>query len=262
MKWAIEIRSTSLDHRNLTDLLRGLGYELVEGIDFEALYSPQLDKMENASEVWNQGKKIRDAFTGPAAIDPDFSLGSIVTYSRSNRKRHTFIEAETGHLKLTAQSATVSGNIDVSSAEGLSDDEHRAIREKLAEQTYQAELEAQRQKLEPAFFEPRAAKVLEFLASGTQTGETLYKIYETMEVNPSNRTNFLQQFDIPKVEFDRFSDAVHNPVVTGDFARHAYEKKPKSENPMTISEATTFIDSLSNKWLETIRKERDENTEL
>ena len=262
MKWAIEIPNTSLDHRKLADLLSGLGYELVEGVDYEALYSPQLDELENASEVWNQGKRVRDAFTGPAAIDPEFTLGSVVNYSGSEIKRHTFIEAETGQLKLTAHSATVSGNIDISTAKGLSDEGQQAIREKLAEQAYQSELEAQRHKLEPVFFEPRATKVLELLSRGTQTGEILYKIYETMELNPSNRENFLRQFSISRAEFDRFSDAVHNPVVTGDFARHAYEKEPKSENPMTISEATTFIDSLSNEWLEAIRKERDENTEL
>ncbi len=50
-----------------------------------------------------------------------------------------------------------------------------------------------------------------------------------------------------------FSDAVHNPVVSGDLARHAYEKDPKTSNPMTIREAETFVMQLAERWLASVR---------
>ena len=50
MKWAVEIQKTSLGHRNLVDLLDGLGFELVDGVDFEAMYAPFFDDFETANE--------------------------------------------------------------------------------------------------------------------------------------------------------------------------------------------------------------------
>jgi hypothetical protein len=81
MKWAVEIQKTGLEHRNLVDLLQGLGFDLVEGVDFEAMYSPSFDDLETAPEVWEQAKKVRDAFVGPTSIDSEFTLGSVIDYS-------------------------------------------------------------------------------------------------------------------------------------------------------------------------------------
>ena len=69
----------------------------------------------------------------------------------------------------------------------------------------------------------------------------MYKIYELVEGHPSRRKEFHERFGISKLEFQRFSDAVHNPVVSGELARHAYEDKPKTDNPMTIAEAKSFV---------------------
>ena len=68
MKWAVEIQKTGLDHRNLEDLLDGLGFQLVEGVDFNAMYSPCFDELESANAVWEEAKKVRDSFTGAAEL--------------------------------------------------------------------------------------------------------------------------------------------------------------------------------------------------
>ncbi len=254
MKWAVEIQKTGLEHRNLVDLLNGLGFQLVDGVDFEAIYSPYFDELESASEVWAKAKKVRNAFTGPASIDSEFVLGSVIDYSTNERKRHVFLEAEPIHFKMTVGSATLT----VSPPSNLSPEELKEWEDNRAEQEYQSKLEGQRIKLEPVFLKPRASKVLELLSTENQTGETLYKIYEIMEFHPSNRKNFHRQFKISKNEFTRFSDAVHNPAVSGDLARHAYADKPKSDNPMTINKAKVFIQALVKKWLTSIRdKSRD-----
>lgn len=260
MKWSVEIQKTSLEHRNLVDLLEGIGFQLVKGVDFEAMYAPYFDEFETANEVWEEAKKVRDAFTGPASIDPEFTLGSVVDNSTKDLKRHAFIEAKTGILTLTGSSSTLT----VSPPSNLSPEELKKWEENRAEQDYQNRLEIQQKKFESAFFDSRASNVLELLSIENPTGESLYKIYELMELDLSNRKNFHTQFDITEIEFDRFRDAVHNPVVSGDLARHARGGKPRTKNPMTIREAEVFIQALAKKWLTFIRdsyKEQNDKTE-
>ena len=122
-----------------------------------------------------------------------------------------------------------------------------------AEQEYQTRLEVQRAMLEPAIREPRAAKLLSLLKRKSHTGETLYKIYELAEGKPSSRKEFQARFGVSEGEFRRFEDAVHNPVVSGDLARHAYEKKPKTDNPMSLTEAELFVTSIARCWMASLR---------
>ena len=252
MKWAIEIQKTGLEHRNLLDLLHGLGFQLVDGVKFEAMYSSYFDELKSANEVWAEAKKVRAAFTVPAAIDSEFVLGAVIEFSTNKPKHHVFIEPNPIHIKVTVGSPTLT----VLPPSNLSSEELKEWEDRRAEQEYQSKLKRQKEKLEPVFLEPRASKVLELLSKEIQTGETLYKLYEIMESHPSNRKNFHNEFNISKDEFTRFKDAVHNPLVSGDFARHAYEDAPKSENPMTIKEAQIFIQELVNKWMTSIRHKR------
>jgi hypothetical protein len=96
--------------------------------------------------------------------------------------------------------------------------------------------------------------VLELLADEQPTGDTLYKIYELAEGHVGNRVAFQAKFGISKTEFERFQDAVHNPKVTGSWARHAYSKPLKSFNPMSKAEAEAFVRNLAEKWLDDMRR--------
>ncbi|MFO7559936.1 MAG: hypothetical protein R6X10_13965 [Desulfobacterales bacterium] len=249
MKWAIEIQKYSLENRNIVDLLQGLGFEIVDGIDYKALYAPYFDSLETAAEVWNEGKKIRDAFMA-AAIDPEFVLGCVIDYSSDKLKRRGFLEPASMIIETFMGSPTLK-EIPPSN---LSESELKEWEEKRAEADYQAKIERQREKLEPVFREPKASKILKALSEKDHTGETLYKTYEIMEGHPSNRKDFQLQFGISNQEFKRFGDAVHNPVVSGDLARHAYEDNTKTDNPMTFQEAKNFIQVLAKKWLASLRE--------
>ncbi len=249
MKWAIEIQSTTLEHRNLADLLAGLGFTLIDGIQFPAFTSPEIDGCNMAAEAFDIAKRLRAAFTGPAQIDPNFVLGSVIDYSSTPPKRHAFLEVQPAVLKLSAGGVTVT----VSPPAGLSGDELEKWKTERAEQEYQTKLEDQRAKLEPAFRDSRAAKVLELLSIQNPSGETLYKIYELAEGHPITRSTFHAQFGISKNDFSRFQDAVHNPSVTGDWARHAYHDIPKTNNPMSRGEAENFVRSIATRWLQYVR---------
>jgi hypothetical protein len=85
------------------------------------------------------------------------------------------------------------------------------------------------------------------------SGEIIYKIYELAEGHPHNRRAFHAQFGISADQFNRFKDAVHNPKVSGEWARHAYEDPPKTTNPMSKNEAEHFVRQIATKWLEHVR---------
>lgn len=252
MKWAIEIQKTSLERRNLADLLKGLGFDLTQGIDYPALSSPTIDACATAADAFEIAKALRAAFKGPAKIDPKFTLGSVIDYATTPPRRHASLEADSCAMKITTGSAAIT----ISPPQGLSPGESAKWDEEHNERQYQTELERQRTLLEPAFLDPKAAKAIELLYTENPSGETLYKIYELAEGHPSNRVAFHAEFGIDKKLFNRFKDAVHNPAASGDWARHAYHQEMNSADPMTRAEAEQFVRRISEKWLQSIRRNR------
>lgn len=248
MKWAVEIQKTSLERRNLSDLLNGLGFKLVEGIEYPALTSPEVDACTTATDAFEKAKAVRSAFKEVAQIDPEFALGSVIEYSSNPPRRHAFIEVESCVHTMSAGNITLS----VSPPKGSSPAELERWAADYEEQQYQAKLERQRSKLEPAFFNPRAVEVIELLRAENLSAETIYKIYELAK-GSSNHQSFQSQFGISNLEFDRFRDAVHNASVHGDWARHATHDPPRTSNPMSKNEAETFIRDIAARWLETCR---------
>lgn len=257
VKWAIEIQKTSLERRNLIDLLLGLGFELVEGIEYPALASPTIDMCVSAADAFEMAKAVSAAFKGPAQIDPDFALGSVIDYSTNPPRRHAFLEVNSCVSTTTCGTSTLT----VFPPSGLSPAELERWKADYEERQYQAKLERQRARLEPAFISPKAAKAIELLNHKMLSAVAVYKIYELAEGHPDNRADFHRQFGISRDQFNRFRDAVHNPSVSGDWARHAYHDEPRTSNPMTKGEAETFVRAIAARWLNSLRRPKpDEST--
>ncbi|WP_133091940.1 hypothetical protein [Thauera propionica] len=252
MKWAIEVIRTSLDGRNLADLLNGLGFDLIRGVEYPAFSSPGIDACATAADAFEMAKDVEAAFKGPARIDLEFTLGSVIDYGTTPPRRHAFAEGALRAMRITSGTATMT----ICPPKGLSPNELAKWHEDQNERQYQSLLERQRALLEPAFLDPRAAKIIELLCVEDPSGENLYKIYELAEGHPSNRQKFHADFAIDKEQFNRFKDAVHNPAVTGDWARHAYPQKMNSTNPMTRAEAERFVRRVADRWLQSIRQGR------
>ena len=154
MKWAVEIQKTKLERRNLADLLSGLEFALVDGIQFPAVTSPEIDGCDTAENVFEKAKQLRAAFIGPSEIDPEFVLGSVIDYSFNPPHGYAFVEPESTTIKMTSASVTITE----SPPKGLSADECERWKEEHAEREYQAKLENQRAKLEPAFWNPNGGE--------------------------------------------------------------------------------------------------------
>lgn len=254
MRWAVEIQSTQLERRNLGDLLERLGFDLVHESPNLVFTSADLDRCSTAGEAFEIAKKLRKSITGPAKIDTEFKLGSVVDYSTVPAKRHGFAEGALVSLQSVMFAATAT----VGPPRGLSDEQLREWRAARAEAEYQAKLEEQLSKLEPAYLNPKAEKVLELLAIESHSGATLFKIYELMRGSGKNGAAFGQQFGITDDAYSRFGAAVHHDSVTGDWARHAHGDPPKSDNPMTKAEAESFVRAIAHRWLEHIRATRSD----
>lgn len=249
MKWAVEVQHTTLERRNLADLLAGLGFALIDGAQFPAFTSEEIDQCSTAKEAFEIAKRLRTALTGLTQIDPEFALGSVIDYTHSPERRHAFLEVHSAVHRMSVCNVTLTINPPTSlSAEAI-----KIWEANRAEQEYQAQLDRQRASLVPAYSEPLAGKVLQYLAAVDPSAEVLYKIYELLENHSSGRAAFHTQFGIPANEFDRFRDAVHNPTVSGDWARHAVHGAPRTPNPMSKTEAEEFVRRLADRWLKFIR---------
>lgn len=246
MKWAIEIQFTTLDHENLADLLNHLQFTLIKSDNVLLVTSAQLDLYNSANEVFDCAKKLRSTFTGASQIDHKFEIGRIFEYP--GPRRHVIIELKPSHQKTEGKQIEIT----VSPPVGLSDQEYEEWQKKKNAEAYQSKLEQQLSKLIPAHKCERAEKMLELLILPNPTAETIFKIYEIAEER-WDKAKFHELFEINWHDFKRFSDAVHNASVSGDWARHATLEKARTENPMTRHEAETFVRSIAAKWLNYIR---------
>jgi hypothetical protein len=245
MKWAFQIEQTSLDRRNILDLLVGIGFQQVNIPGFEFLFwSPTFEAYERASQVWEEAKRIRYLLLDVTEIDPAVTLGAVIDLTSDQPKRHHFLDAKV-RISVTTSDAILT----VTPPDNLSEEQLFEYNRNCAEQEYNTKLEAQLIKLKPAFLELRAVKILKLFKQKPHTGESLYKIYELAVGHPKHQKEFHKKFGISKMDFDRFRDAVHNPVVSGELARHAYEDEPKTDNPMTIAEAESFAIGIANRWM-------------
>lgn len=251
MRWAVEIQSTDLEHRNLSDLLAGLSFEVVDASPFTLFTSEIMNAYTTASDVFELAKRVRMAMKR-TGTDPNFQLGSVLDFSSNPTKRHAFLEVQSVVHRQFVGSPTLT----VGPLRGLNEDELVAWRKNQAEREYQQMLNRQLATLEPVFINDNAAKTHDLLSEAEPTGETLYKIYELAEGHPRNRRLFHSQLGIASEEFRRFQDAVHNPVVTGDWARHAYTDNPRTDRPMSKSEAQSFVRRIADQWLQSLRNAR------
>jgi hypothetical protein len=154
MRWAVEIQKTGLERRNLSDLLNGLGFQLIEGIEYPALTSTEVDACTTATDAFEKAKAVGSAFKQVAQIDPEFTLGSVIDYSSSPPRRHAFIEVQSCVMTMSVGSPALS----VSPSKELSPTDLERWRADYEEQQYQAKLERQRSKLERCFSMKRQRK--------------------------------------------------------------------------------------------------------
>lgn len=251
MRWAVEIQNTSLERRNLSDLLNGVGITLVDGSPFPLFTSSEIDRCSSADKVFEQAKRLREAFAVPPPTDPGFVLGSVIDYSSDPPMPRAFLEVASTVSTQSIDTVTLI----VPRPQRLSDEERERWEREQAEAEYQVKLEAQRRRFVPAFRNAKAAKAIKLLDIENPTGTIVRKIYEVMAGKRINQA-FNNKFEIDGTEFKRFKNAVNDPRATGEWATHEVEEHgSKITNAMSREEAVRFIQQLADKWLDHVRRE-------
>ena len=242
----IEIRNSDLEKINIKNLLSELRFTLLDTENGIAFTSDELNEYDTLKEVFRVAKKLRAALTGPSMVDPNFILGDVIEVDTSPQRHHKIIELLPGKYEISGETI----GLKVSPPKGLSIDQKKIWKITNKEKKDNDKFKRQRTRFLASYFNPKADEIMDLCDRKSLTGTDVYKLYELMEGEPSNRVNFHSDFGIEKEQFKRFKDAVHNRKVTGNWARHAKEEEPKSENPMTKKEAIKFIKDLGERWLE------------
>lgn len=246
MLWSLVISDTSLDSRLLGDLLAELDIAVFQYEGRTEITSPSWDQVQTADEIWEIAKRLGDAIK-PVLASDTLQFAFIREWrNEAFVKNHSFWPTAslvaTGHMTATGFGLPPAHFTDEQKAEWIAAQ---------VEQRYQSELREKRTRLKAAYHDERAQKVMEILSEDVQTGLSLFKIYELIK-GTQGTAKFHAQFHISNDDFDRFRDAVHNPAVHGDFARHAIPGPPRTTNPMTQDEAISFVTDLANAWFKTL----------
>lgn len=97
---------------------------------------------------------------------------------------------------------------------------------------------------------PAVAKVIRLIAApDSRTWVGLYRIYEVLESDVGGQAALVQKSWGSATDQDRFKHSANSVTVAGDNARHGKEHNAPPKNPMTIEEASVYVDGLLRGWL-------------
>lgn len=87
------------------------------------------------------------------------------------------------------------------------------------------------------------------VASDSQDWAGLYRTYEVIRHDAGGDDRLALKGWSTKTQQERFRRSANSDAVSGDKARHAAGSHQPPKDPMTVSEACTFIDRLVSLWL-------------
>jgi hypothetical protein len=95
------------------------------------------------------------------------------------------------------------------------------------------------------------ARVLGLFASKPLDWVNLYRILEVVESDMGGLKSIAQQGWATRAGLRRFKRSANSPSAIGDDARHGKEPTQPAADPMTLSEARSFIETILHNWLRT-----------
>ena len=95
------------------------------------------------------------------------------------------------------------------------------------------------------------ARVLKLLATKPLDWKNLYPILEVVESDMGGLKPIAQQGWATRAALKRFKHTANSVFAIGDEARHGTEPTQPPADPMTLSEARSFIETILHNWLRT-----------
>jgi hypothetical protein len=92
-------------------------------------------------------------------------------------------------------------------------------------------------------------KVFRLFGSERHSWVNLYRIFEVIEADIGNAKNLMRRDWASASAVTRFKRTANSVAAVGDEARHGKESTTPPKNPMTLSEARSFIETIMHHWL-------------
>lgn len=92
-------------------------------------------------------------------------------------------------------------------------------------------------------------KMLNYLAKGIDNWVRLYHIYEIVRDDLGSEPGMVTKGYATRKALERFRRTANSPSAAGEMARHAIEPRQTPPNPMSLSEAKSFIKGIVQAWI-------------
>ncbi|SNQ59111.1 hypothetical protein [Candidatus Methanoperedens nitratireducens] len=93
------------------------------------------------------------------------------------------------------------------------------------------------------------AKALRLFGAGTHDWVSLYRIYEVIEGDVGGKSNIINKGWATDKGIKHFKYTANSPGAIGDEARHGNQTIPPPRDPMALSEAKSFVETILHSWL-------------
>lgn len=245
MRWRVEVSDITGNHRLLRETLSELSIVLLQEDDGFFLVSDQFEVLDTPQEVHILATRVQsiieEAAKGTPEIQLGLKIGTVTEETTGGRRKHYFIIASSGHIRLTGNAVTLK----VEPAVQLSEDERRCLEGEQREQEYKQLRRMAFSRIVSAFRDDRALQVQRLLR-GDLTPQTMGHIADVIKDDMGNGITDLASAD----QLTRFYRSINHPDVFGEQARHIVSKVDPPPKPMNLEEARGFIRDLANYWMD------------
>ncbi len=155
------------------------------------------------------------------------------------RRKHAFIDLETGRFTLTG--GTVTMTVDRGP---VSEEERKRLDLEMAEREYQNRLRQARLYMLSASNDKRARDVQDLLV-GELTPQDMGHIADLIDADDGALKGL-----VTRSQIERFKRSINHPAVYGARSRHIVSAQQPPPDPMREDEARAFILDIAARWLE------------
>jgi hypothetical protein len=227
VEWIVCIKGDEFDLQELSKSLTSPELCLIKEENEYYLKSTSFNQLNNAGEVKSKAEEILSLINGASKLAlgtrKPLIIDSVIKITDDDKRQRNFFES----VEVTEQSmftATVDG-AEVHQAEPIPD------------------------WIKIAQSNENVAKVLRLLSKGDYDWVNLYRIFEVIEEDVGAISKITQEAWATEPAIRRFKHTANSVGAIGDDARHGKETTQPPKNPMTFSEAKSFIETILHNWL-------------
>lgn len=234
MEWLVHITGDSSDLEDLSKSLSSSELSIIKDEKEFVLKSTDFNFLKDAKDVKNKASEILDLVNGAARLDlgmrKPLSVAHVIKV-KDDGTRVVFVEVSatvTVTSRVTASVVGVDGTV-------------QEVRQASPIPSWVA----------LAQHDENVAKVLRLFGTGIHDWVNLYRIYEVVENDIGSISNIVKKGWATGKAVKRFKHTANSPSSIGDESRHGKQSSKPPEDPMTLSEAKSLIETILHNWLRT-----------